>query len=123
MCVFCFPLLLLIGILSAQAPSTTPKPPVPVKPTPSPVKKAATPVKPPATPPKPEDKIVLTVGQETMTAGEFQQLAEKVLPENVRGTPDGRRNLMEQLVKTKVLAQEARKRKLDQRPDIQMQMK
>ena len=120
--VFCFPLLLLIGILYAQAPATAPKP-GPPKSTPAPVKKAATPVKPPATPAKPEDKVVLTVGEETVTAGEFQQLAEKVLPENVRATPDGRRNLMEQLVKTKVLAQEARKRKIDQRPDIQMQIK
>src|SRR5258705_12299037 len=113
--VFCFSLLLLT-VLSAQAPA--PKPPVAVNPSPAPLKKPATPSKPPATPPNPADKVVVTVGDETITAGEFQRLVDKFLPESARTTADGKRNLMDQLVKTKVLAQEARRRKIDQQPEI-----
>lgn len=68
---------------------------------------------PPAT-----DPVVLTVGTEKITKSQFE-LILLGLPEQQRAqaqTPAGRRHLAEQLVELKVLAQDARERKLDQSP-------
>lgn len=73
----------------------------------------------PAVPP---DQVVIRVGDEKITAGEFAQIIE-TLPENVRGQARGgaRRRLAESLVKMKVLAQEARRNKIDQDPLFKIQ--
>ena len=95
-----------------QAPSLQPKTPVPVKP---PVP-GATSAAPTATA-QPFDKVVLTVGNEKMTVGEFEKFID-TLPEQYRtqARGPGKRQVVEQLVSLKALAQEARKRKLDKDP-------
>jgi parvulin-like peptidyl-prolyl isomerase len=76
--------------------------------------------KPAAVPP---DKVVLTVGDEKLTAGEFDQLVD-ALPEQVRASARGpnRRQFADQLVRIKIMSQEARKRKLDESPTVQLQI-
>ena len=62
------------------------------------------------------DPVVLTVGAEKITQSQFERILE-TLPEQQRGsvqTPEGRRQLAERLAELKVLAQEARRKKLDQ---------
>jgi peptidyl-prolyl cis-trans isomerase C len=75
------------------------------------------------TPAVPPDKVIMTVGDEKMTAGEYELLLE-ALPEQVRAAARGpqKRQFAEQLVRLKIMAQEARRRKLDQSPAIQRQM-
>jgi parvulin-like peptidyl-prolyl isomerase len=67
--------------------------------------------------------VILTIGDEKITAAEFDQLVD-VLPEQVRAQARGaqKRQFAEQLVRVKVLYQEARKRKLDQDPAVRRQM-
>src|SRR5271166_5366722 len=59
--------------------------------------------KPTAVPP---DKVVLTVGDEKLTAAEFDQLVD-ALPEQVRASARGpnRRQFAEQLVRIKIMSQ------------------
>ena len=87
----------------------------------------ATPVKPPAlaAPSQPavaSDAVVLTVGSEKLTRAQFEELLS-ALPDNVRamasGPGRGKRQLAEQLSEVLAIAQEARKRKLDQSPAVQ----
>jgi peptidyl-prolyl cis-trans isomerase C len=71
---------------------------------------------PPAT-----DPVVLTLGTEKITKSQFELILAG-LPDQQRAqaqTPAGRRRLAEQLVELKVLAQDARDRKLDQTPRAQ----
>src|SRR5258708_2147954 len=103
-------LLLLVGsIMLAQAPEPKPKTPVLVKP--------------PSAPAQPFDKVVLTVGDEKMTVGEFEKFVDG-LPEQYRTAArgPGKRQIVDQLVGMKTLAQEARKRKLDQDPVFKAQL-
>jgi parvulin-like peptidyl-prolyl isomerase len=69
------------------------------------------------------DKVILTVGDERMTAGEYEQLVD-ALPEQVRAAARGpsKRQFAEQLVRVKIMSQEARKRKLDESPAVQHQI-
>ena len=120
-----FLLILAGGALLAQAPA-------PVKrAAPAP---AATPVKPAAptpaaTPAKPAgaaasaDKIVLSIGDEKMTAAQFEAFVD-TLPEQYRAAIRGpeKRQLIEQLANLKMLAQEARRRKVDQSPAFKAQL-
>jgi parvulin-like peptidyl-prolyl isomerase len=130
--------LALAGTLSAQAPEPKPNTPAAVKP-PAAVapKKPAAAAKPPAavapkTPPVAAatsapaqgfDKVVLSVGDEKMTVGEFEKFVE-ALPEQYRAAAKGpgKRQVAEQLVSLKTLAQEARKRKLEQDPLYKSQL-
>ncbi len=70
----------------------------------------------------PPDKVIVSVGDEKITAGEFAQFIE-TLPEQVRGQARGsqRRALAENLIKIKVLAQAARKDKTDQEALFKLQ--
>jgi peptidyl-prolyl cis-trans isomerase C len=114
------------GALSAQVPAPKPKTAPPVKPPvaarPKPAQpKPAEPAKPPAA--EGFDKVVLTVGTEKITAGDFDKLIES-LPEQYRAAAKGpgKRQVAEQLITMKSLAQEARKRKLDQDASYQTQL-
>lgn len=100
--------------LAAQAPP--PANPAPALP---PARLGVPAPKPAAVPP---DKVVLTIGDEKMTAGEFDQLVE-ALPEQVRVAARGpnKRQFAEQLVRIKIMSHEARKRKLDESPTVQRQ--
>ncbi len=106
--------------LAAQ--TSTPSQPPPG----SPARVAVTPGTPSIAPPAavvPPDKVVLTIGAEKITAGEFDQLIE-ALPEQARAQIRGprKRQFAEQLVQVKVMYQEAHKRKLDENPAVQRQL-
>jgi parvulin-like peptidyl-prolyl isomerase len=70
----------------------------------------------------PPDTVILKIGNEKITAGEFSQLIE-TLPEQVRGQArgSGRKMLAENLIKLKLIAQEARRQKADQEPLYKVQ--
>ena len=109
-------------VASAQAPAAAPKPTVaaPVKPA------AAAPAKPVAT--GAADPVVLTIGAEKITKSQFEQIVEQVtaqMPAERRAAaqaPQARRQLAEQLSELKVLAQEARRQKIDQTADAKAQL-
>ena len=65
----------------------------------------------------PPETVVLAVGPEKITAAELDRIIE-ILPEQARAAARGagRRKFAEDLVRMKLLAQEARKRKVDQSP-------
>ena len=77
-----------------------------------------------AAPSAPSDKVVLTVAGETLTAGEFESIVN-AMPEQFRNnarTVAGRKQFAENIVKVKLLAHEARGRKLDQTTSFKTQM-
>jgi parvulin-like peptidyl-prolyl isomerase len=105
-----FSLLFLIGgALLAQAPPPPPNTSAP----PNPIGAISVPF----------DKVVLTVGDETMTVGQYNQLVD-ALPEQYQATARGagKRQVVEQLISLKIMAQEARRRKLDQDPGYKAQV-
>src|SRR5579862_985154 len=70
------------------------------------------------------DPVVLTVGSEKITQSEFQEIISS-LPAQQQAqltTPAARRSLAEQLAELKVMAQEARARKLDQSSAVKAKM-
>jgi len=71
----------------------------------------------------PPDKIVLSVGDEKITAGDFDQIVD-ALPPQVQAQVKGpqKRAFADQLVRVKVLYQEARKQKLDESPRVKVQL-
>jgi peptidyl-prolyl cis-trans isomerase C len=81
---------------------------------------AAAPATKPATQPAVDpNKVVITIGDTSITAAEFEQFVADLDPaqqQQVISRPDGRRRLAEEIVKLKLLASEARKRKLDESP-------
>jgi parvulin-like peptidyl-prolyl isomerase len=108
---FSFSAVLLAGtIVSAQTPAPQPKP-------------AAPGIKSPAAAETPADKVVLAVGDEKMTAAQFQEFIS-ALPEQYRAAAQGagKRQVADQLVNLKTLAQEAKRRKMDQTPAFKAQL-
>ncbi len=105
--IFIFPLFLIAGALCAQEKAPQPKTTAPA----------------PAAAPQSFDKVVLRVGDEKMTVGEFEKFVD-TLPEQYRAAARGagKRQIVDQLVSLKALAQEARKRKLDQDPAYKAQL-
>ena len=105
-------MVLFAGVLVAQQPAA---PPAQTPPT-------ARPAAPLLQPPVGPDTVVLTIGTEKLTRAQFEQLLG-ALPDNVRASASspgrGRRQLGEQLAEVIAIAQEARKRKLDQNPAVQ----
>jgi peptidyl-prolyl cis-trans isomerase C len=98
----------------SQPPATTP-PPAP--------KQTA----PPAMPVPsmvPADAVVLTVGDEKITKGQFDMIVSTMPPQQQAQvqTPKGRRDLADRLVEILTLAQEARAKKLDQTEKVKWQM-
>lgn len=125
---------LLLLTLPAACLAQTPRPatPAPAQTSPAPADrtikleslpgaKTSTPA--PAAAPDP-NKVIVTVGEEKITQGEFDALLS-ALPEQVRANasrPEGRRQIADQLVNVKMLAQAARKEKLDQEPQVRQQL-
>ena len=113
--IYCF------SVLSLLAQTPPPKPASPAAPAPKP----ATPApnvqmeviqpKETALPNVPPETVIASIGEEKITAGEFAQLID-TLPEQVRNQARGpqRRQMAENLIKVKVIAQEARRQKTDQ---------
>jgi len=105
----------------AQAPGQAPRP------APGATPPAAAAAQPPAQaqpkPPTDPNKVVLTVGDQKVTAGEVEALVAD-LPARQQQLLEqaGKRMLAEELVRIKLLAQEAQKRKLDQDPKTKRQL-
>jgi len=76
----------------------------------------------------PADTVVLTIGSEKITKGEFEQIFNQVvsqMPPERRAAaqdPQAKRQLAQQLAELKALAQEARRLKIDQTPEAKAQM-
>ena len=118
--------LLLISVAGLAAQTPPAKPPAPKLAPGQPAVKAVPPAgNAPAAAPVavPPDKVILTIGDEKITAAEFNQLVES-LPEQLRAQARGpnKRSFTEQLIRIKLLAKEAKRRKLDQAPMIRTQM-
>jgi peptidyl-prolyl cis-trans isomerase C len=108
---------------ATKPPATNPSVTQPslVKPAP-PKQPPATPA-PPTLPPEaaalPPETVILTVGDQKITKAEFEALLEG-LPEQARRTATGpnRRKMAEDLAQLKAMAQEAKRRKLDQSASV-----
>ena len=128
---FCTISLFAVGQMPAQTP------PAPAKPKPAattPAKPAATPAKPgtavtpakPAVKPQPgtlpPDPVVIVIGDQKITKSQYESFVNS-LPERVRAEANGpnKRKVAEQLADIKAMAQEARKRGIDKKPEIQVQ--
>ena len=74
------------------------------------------------------DPVVLAVGNEKITRSQFDKIMEQVTsqmpPERKAqaGSPQGRRQMAEQLAEMMAMAQEARAKKLDEDPETKVQM-
>ena len=71
----------------------------------------------------PPERVVIEVGGEKITAGELDRAHQCASRANAQrqARGQGRREFAEELVRLKLLAQEARRQKLDQSPDFQAQ--
>jgi peptidyl-prolyl cis-trans isomerase C len=98
-----------------NAPSTGPKPTVTLS--------TEAPPAPPTLPNVPPDRVVITVGDEKITAKEYDQIVD-ALPEQYRqmARSTARKQFAENLVRMKVLAKEGRRQKIDQDPKYKAQM-
>ncbi|MFN7992026.1 MAG: peptidylprolyl isomerase [Bryobacteraceae bacterium] len=116
----------------AQAPApkpvaAKPKPvaaaPKPAAPKPAPAKPAAAAAKPAAA--DPNDPVLITVGTQKITRTQFESLYA-VLPDGARARyngPEGKKQLAEQMAELFALADEARRRKVDQDPKVRDQIR
>src|SRR5688572_3159681 len=103
------------------APPAPPAPPAPAEPAAA-RGPAARPATKPATQPVDPNKVVLSVGDFKMTAGEFEAIISTLPPETqVMARGPAKRRLAEEFVKLKVLAAEARRQGLDQTPKFKQQ--
>jgi peptidyl-prolyl cis-trans isomerase C len=107
-------LLLAAGLSVAQQPAQPPAPPSLANPGDNAAKPAVT------TPP---EAVVVTVGTDKITRAQFEQILA-ALAENGRAatTPQAKRQVADQVGEIMGLAQEARKRKVDQAPGVQQMM-
>lgn len=108
------------GFLFAQGTAPTPATPKTLPPSPSPQEVlSAQPGGAAAQPAVAPETIVLTIGNEKITAKEFDSYIEG-LPEQLRAQARGplKRQMADQIVRVKVLSQQARKAGLDQDPAL-----
>ena len=103
----------------------TPPPATPVAPN-SPVPKPTVTlqaIQPPALPSVPPDKVVMTVGDQKITAAQFDQIVASLPPQyqaSARGS--GRKQFADNLARVLLLAQEGKRRKLDETVSYQTQI-
>jgi peptidyl-prolyl cis-trans isomerase C len=121
---------IVFGAFTAAAQTAPPtkahparKPPVSAPaPAPAAAPKVAVPSPANAEPTDP-NKVVLVVGDQKLTAAQFEEMLQAFPPQTqaaARGPQ--RRDFAEQFVQLKVIAQEAERRKLDQQPKVQQQL-
>lgn len=101
-----------VVVVNAQQPAA-PAPPKTVPGTPAPAAPAAAPESKVA-----EDAVVLTIGDRKITRAQFEQLIAAVAPN--AATPAAKRKIAEQYGDLETMAQEARKRMLDQSADAKL---
>ncbi len=124
------PLTLALGISGAfTAAAQTPKPAAPMPrpagaaPAPKPAVMAAP--APPAAKPAAvaPDKIILVVGDQKMTAAQFEELLQAFPPQvQAQARGEQKRAFAEQFVQLKLVAQEAQRRGIDRQPKVQQQL-
>src|SRR5436190_1013543 len=103
------------ALLMAQTP-----PPKPAGPPPMTVTTSAEPGK--AMPVVPPDRVVITVGDFKITAAQFDQLIETLPPQyQVSARGAGRKQYADSIVRVLVMAEEGRRRKLDENPVYKLQ--
>lgn len=68
-------------------------------------------------------KVIVTMGNEKITVAQYDQMVA-ALPEQIQTAArgPGKRQFIEQLIRLKLLAQEAERRKLEQKPVVQQQL-
>ncbi len=74
----------------------------------------------------PPDTVVLTINEEKITAGQFEEFLGGLPPEYQQAAaqnPEMRRRIGDEMIKIRLLAEEARKRKLDQSSKVQTQLR
>jgi len=77
----------------------------------------------PATPNVPPDTVVITIGDEKVTAADFDKLIDAYPPQiRARIRSIGRRQFADYIVNLRVMAQEAKHRKLDESPDFKSRL-
>jgi peptidyl-prolyl cis-trans isomerase C len=76
-----------------------------------------------APPPTDPNTVIITVGDHKITAGQFEEYI-KALPQQYQATArgPGRRDFAKNLVELNVLADEALKQGVDQKPEVKLQM-
>jgi len=111
--------LALCGLAAAAALAQQPSPAAPAKPAPP----ALAPVTAPDTSKVAPDTVVLTIGTQTVTRAQFETLLA-TLAQNGRPakTEAQKRQVAEQYADLERMAQEARKRKLDENPEVKQMM-
>ena len=110
--------------LLAQTPPPKPAPASPVPATPVPKPGITLTPSAPKMPNVPPDRVVLTVGDFSLTAAQFDELID-ILPEQMKASARGagRKQFGDNLVRVLVLAQEGRRRGLDQTAAYKLQSK
>jgi len=79
----------------------------------------------PATQPVDPNKVVITIGDQQVTAGEFEALVAALPPQVQQAAqqqPGVKRKIADQLVTIKLLAAEAQKQKLDESPQVKQEL-
>jgi len=113
---------LLVSVAYAQTPA--PKPAAPTKPaTPAAQSTPATPVTPGPLAALDPDRVIATIGTETITAGQFNAIVDG-LPQQYQAQARGpaKRQFMEQLVQLKILAHQAVIMHIDELPQAKQQI-
>jgi parvulin-like peptidyl-prolyl isomerase len=120
---FLLPAVWLLGQTPSPAPQPAPKPAPPGQAQPAPsVSMEVLQPKDGTLPDVPPDTVILKIGDEKITAREFAEFIE-TLPEQLRGQARGtaRKQLAENLIKIKLVAQEAKRQKADQEKMFKLQ--
>jgi peptidyl-prolyl cis-trans isomerase C len=114
-----------LACLLAQTPPAS-QPAAPPAPAGQPARPPSMALQPPASvaPKVPPETVVLTVGDEKMTAAQIDHMIDTV-PEQYRAqmrSPAGRRQFADRIVTFKVMAQQGRRLKLEDTPDYKEQL-
>jgi peptidyl-prolyl cis-trans isomerase C len=126
------PLTLAVSLFAQTKPATAPK--APAQPRSAGAADAATPGKsavpasspaaPSAAPAVDDNKVVMTIGDQKITAKEFDQMIEALPPQyQAQARGPMKRQVAEQIARVKMLASEARKRGLDKDPLTQSRIR
>jgi parvulin-like peptidyl-prolyl isomerase len=105
-----------VGISTAATLFARGKDDVPIY---TPPEAPAAPVAPASQPAVDPNKVIASVADEKITAGDFNELLASLPPQaqqQLAEHPEGKRRLVDELINLKLLSDEARRRKLDQLP-------
>ncbi len=110
-----------LACLLAQTPPASQPATAPVRP---PTVNLQPPAPAAAAPSVPPDTVVLTIGTDKVTAGDFDRMIDSI-PQQYRNqmrTPAGRRQFAERMIIIKVMAQDGRRQKIDETPAYKEQL-